>query len=104
MKVGVYPSQEELEDIKRKGTKVLRTRMVCKNKYETVIGSDGVARDRFLKWKSRVAVVGCSEVKAADLCWSFRVSGTEVGGVDHFVCEDICWDHRRDDIEGTCQA
>ena len=36
MKVGVYPSQEELEDIKRKGTKVLRTRMVYKRKYETV--------------------------------------------------------------------
>jgi len=106
MQVGVYPSKEELEDIKRKGTKVLRTRMVYKRKYETVIGPDGVARDRFLKWKARLAVVGCSEVKAVDLCWSTfspTIGMTAVRTIISLMC-DPKYDVRSYDLSGAFLA
>ena len=31
---------------------------------------DGQIRDRFLKWKGRLAAVGTGEVKSLDTCWS----------------------------------
>jgi hypothetical protein len=44
--------------------------MVYARKYESVVCDDGQIRDRFLKWKGRLAEVGTGEVKSLDTCWS----------------------------------
>jgi len=71
-KMGVYRelSDQELQEIKRQGKKILNAKMVTKRKYEAVVGKDGIVRDRFLKWKGRLAGVGTSEVKGVDMPWS----------------------------------
>ena len=66
MGVGVIPSEEEIADVIRRGHKILRAKMVYKRKYEIVVGKDGQARERFLKWKARLAVVGTGEVEGVD--------------------------------------
>ena len=70
MGVGVIPSEEELADVIRRGHKILRAKMVYKRKYEIVVGKDGQARERFLKWKARLAVVGTGEVEGVDTVWN----------------------------------
>ena len=57
MDVGVFPGEEELEKVRLRGERILRARMIYKRKYETVVGSDNVARERFVKWKARCAVI-----------------------------------------------
>ena len=63
-------SEEEQQKIEKMGHKILNAKMVTKRKYEAVLGKDGVVRDRFLKWKGRLACVGTSEVKGVDMPWS----------------------------------
>ena len=70
MGVFVDPSDEELRKIKEEGKRVLRCKMVYARKYESVQEPDGRIRDRFLKWKGRLAAVGTGEVKSLDTCWS----------------------------------
>ena len=70
MGVGVIPSEEEIADVIRRGHKILRAKMVYKRKYEIVVGKDGQARERFLKWKARLAVVGTGEVEGVDTVWN----------------------------------
>ena len=43
---------------------------VMSPKYESMMCYDGQIRDRFLKWKERLASVGTGEVKSLDTCWS----------------------------------
>ena len=70
MGVGVIPSHAEIEDVIRRGHKILRAKMVYKRKYEIVVGKDGQARERFLKWKARLAVVGTGEIEGVDTVWN----------------------------------
>ena len=106
MEVAVYPSEEELAEIRKRGTKILRTKMVYKRKYESIVGRDGIARDRFLKWKARLAVVGSSEVKAVDLCWSTfspTIGMTAVRTIISLMC-DPKYDVRSYDLSGAFLA
>ena len=64
MDVGEFPGEEELEKVRLGGERILRARMIYKRKYETVVGSDNVARERFVKWKARCAVIGCPEIRS----------------------------------------
>jgi hypothetical protein len=70
MEVFVLPSDEEVDEIRAKIKRVLRCKMVYARKYESVVCDDGQIRDRFLKWKGRLAAVGTGEVKSLDTCWS----------------------------------
>jgi hypothetical protein len=70
MGVFVLPSDQEMKEIRDHNKRVLRCKMVYARKYESVVGDDGQIRDRFLKWKGRLAAVGTSEVKSLDTCWS----------------------------------
>ena len=63
-------SESEISKIKAEGHRILNAKMVTKRKYEAVRGKDGMVRDRFLKWKGRLACVGTSEVKGVDMPWS----------------------------------
>jgi len=44
--------------------------LVCRRKYEAVVGDEKIARERFVKWKARCAVIGCPEVRGIDIMWS----------------------------------
>ena len=68
MGVFVLPSGQEMKDIRDLNKRVLRCKMVYARKYKSVVGDDGQIRDRFFKWKGRLAAVGTSEV--LDTCWS----------------------------------
>ena len=70
MGVFVEPSAEELRKIGEEAKRVLRCKMVYARKFESIQGSDGQIRDRFLKWKGRLAAIGTGEVKSLDTCWS----------------------------------
>jgi hypothetical protein len=70
MGVFVLPSDDEMEEIRVKNKRVLRCKMVYARKYESVMCDDGQIRDKFLKWKGRLAAVGTGEVKSLDTCWS----------------------------------
>jgi hypothetical protein len=70
MGVFVLQSDEEMDEIRAKNKRVLRCKMVYARKYESVVCDDGQIRDRFLKWKGRLAAVGTGEVKSLDTCWS----------------------------------
>jgi hypothetical protein len=59
MDVGEFPGEEELEKVRLGWERILRARMIYKRKYETVVGSDNVTREQFVKWKARCAVIGC---------------------------------------------
>ena len=61
MGVFVLPSDEEMDEIRAKNKRVLRCKMVYARKYDQI-------RDRFLKWKGRLAAVGTGEVKSLDTC------------------------------------
>jgi hypothetical protein len=70
--MGVFaePSSEELRKISEEAKRMLRCKMVYVRKFESVQGLDGQIRDRFLKWKGRLAAIGTGEVKSLDTCWS----------------------------------
>jgi hypothetical protein len=55
--IGVEMTSAEVKQVTDKGLRILQCKMVYKWKY--TIGEDG--KERFLKWKSRFAVVGSSE-------------------------------------------
>jgi hypothetical protein len=55
--IGVEVTQSEVKQVTDKGFRILQSKMVYKRKY--TIGEDG--KERFLKWKSWLAVVGSSE-------------------------------------------
>lgn len=44
--------------------------LVCRRKYEAVVGDEKIARERFVKWKARCTVIGCPEVRGIDIMWS----------------------------------
>jgi len=70
--LGVYQelSEQQLKRIKEEGHKILNAKMVTKRKYQAVRGKDGMVRDRFHKWKGRLAGVGTREIKGVDMPWS----------------------------------
>ena len=103
MDVGEFPGEEELDKVRRGGERILRARMIYKRKYETVVGSDNVARERFVKWKARCAVIGCPEVRGVDLTWSTfapTIGMTAVRTVISLMC-DPSFDVRSYDLGGA---
>ena len=70
MGVFVLPSEQEMKEIRDLNKHVLRCKMAYARKYESVVGDDGQIRNRFLKWKGRLAAGGTREVKSLDTCWS----------------------------------
>ena len=63
-------TDEEVKELKKLGTMILSARMVTKRKYEAIDIGNGVFRDRFLKFKGRLAAVGTREVQGLDTPWS----------------------------------
>jgi hypothetical protein len=55
--IGVEVTQSEVKKVTDKRFRILQCKMVYKREY--TIGKDD--KERFLKWKSRFAVVGSSE-------------------------------------------
>ena len=45
----MLPLDEEMDEIGAKNKRVLRCKMVCARKYESVVCDDGQIRDRFLR-------------------------------------------------------
>ncbi len=64
--IGVEVTQAEVKQVTDKGIRILQCKMVYKRKY--IIGEDG--KERFLKWKSRLAVVGSSEREGWETVYS----------------------------------
>jgi hypothetical protein len=64
--IGVEVTQAEVKQVTDKGIRILQCKMVYKRKY--TIGEDG--KERFLKWKSRLAVVGSSEREGWETVYS----------------------------------
>ena len=59
MSVGVLPDERQAQAVERdKKEQVLRSKMVYKHKYD-ILPTDGKAF--FLKWKARLAAVGCAQ-------------------------------------------
>ena len=63
--IGVEVTKEEVADFVEKGGKVLNAKFVYKRKYAIVQGVE-----QFLKWKSRMAVVGCAERQGWETVYS----------------------------------
>jgi hypothetical protein len=64
--IGVEVSPAEIKQVTEKGLRILQCKMVYKRKYH--IEEDG--KERFLKWKSRLAVVGSSEREGWETVYS----------------------------------
>ena len=64
--IGVEVTSAEAKQVTEKGLRILQCKMVYKRKY--AIGEDG--KERFLKWKSRLAVVGSSEREGWETVYS----------------------------------
>ena len=67
--VAVEPHPDELDRIKREH-KILRAKLVYKRKYLTVTMPDGSVREKFVKWKARLAIVGTSETEGVDCVYN----------------------------------
>jgi hypothetical protein len=67
--VAVEPHPDELDRIKREH-KILRSKLVYKRKYMTVTMPDGSVREKFVKWKARLAIVGTSETEEVDCVYN----------------------------------
>jgi hypothetical protein len=67
--VAVEPHPDELDRIKREH-KILRAKLVYKRKYMTVTMSDGSVREKFVKWKARLAIVGTEETEGVDCVYN----------------------------------
>ena len=63
-------TEEEIQKVLQEKRKILSAKMVTKRKYEAWTGRDGIVRDRFLKFKGRLACVGTREEKGVDMPWS----------------------------------
>jgi hypothetical protein len=64
--IGVEVTPAEVKQVTEKGLRILQCKMVYKRKYH--IGEDG--KERFLKWKSRLAGVGSSEREGWETVYS----------------------------------
>ena len=67
MQVGRELTQAQLEDVRRRGVRILRSKMIYKRKYE-ICPID--KKEYFKKWKARLAVIGCAETAGIDTLWS----------------------------------
>jgi len=65
MEIGVEVTPAEVRDVVEKGHRILQCKMVYKRKYVIENG-----KERFLKWKSRLAVVGSSEREGWETVYS----------------------------------
>jgi hypothetical protein len=63
--IGVEVTKEEVAEFIAKGGKILNAKFVYKRKYAIVNGVE-----QFLKWKSRMAVIGCSERQGWETVYS----------------------------------
>jgi hypothetical protein len=100
---GVYPSEKDIADIKRRGLKILRSKMVYQRKYENYTGRDGKVRERFLKWKARLAVIGTGEVLGVDTVWSTfspTIGFAAIRLIISLMC-DPAYDVRSYDLSGA---
>ena len=67
--VAVEPHPDELDRIKREH-KILRAKLVYKRKYMAVTMPDGSVREKFIKWKARLAIVGTAETEGVDCVYN----------------------------------
>ena len=68
MSVGVLLDERQAQAIEKdKKVQVLRSKMVYKRKYE-ISPTDG--KEYFLKWKARLAAVGCTQEPGVDTVWN----------------------------------
>jgi hypothetical protein len=63
--IGVEVTKEEVAEFIAKGGKILNAKFVYKRKYAIVNGVE-----QFLKWKSRMAVIGCAERQGWETVYS----------------------------------
>ena len=67
MQIGRELSAKQIEEVRRRGIRILRSKMIYKRKY-VICPTD--KKEYFLKWKARLAVIGCSETAGVDTLWS----------------------------------
>ena len=68
MSVGVLLDDKQARDLERdKRVQILRSKMVYKRKYQ-ISPTDG--KEYFLKWKARLAAVGCAQEPGVDTVWN----------------------------------
>jgi hypothetical protein len=73
--IGVEVTPAEVKQVTEKGLRILQCKMVYKRKYH--IDEDG--KEKFLKWKSRLTVVGSSEREGWETLYSYDLSGAFLG-------------------------
>ena len=78
--------------------------LVCRRKYEAVVGDEKIARERFVKWKARCAVIGCPEVRGIDIMWSTFAPtiGMTAGRAVISLVFNHVFDVRFYDLGGVC--
>jgi hypothetical protein len=64
--IGVEVTKDEVADFVSKGGKVLNAKFIYKRKYHIL----PTGEEQFLKWKSRMAVVGCAERQGWETVYS----------------------------------
>lgn len=68
MSVGVLLDDQQVRELERdKNVQILRSKMVYKRKYQ-ISPTDG--KEHFLKWKARLAAVGCAQEPGVDTVWN----------------------------------
>ena len=68
MSVGVLLDEDEVRKVEKdKTVQILRSKMIYKRKYQ-ISPTDG--KEYFLKWKARLAAVGCSQEPGVDTVWN----------------------------------
>jgi hypothetical protein len=68
MSVGVLLDESQAKAVEKdKQVQVLRNKMVYERKYE-ISPTDG--KEYFLKWKERLAAVGCAQEPGVDTVWN----------------------------------
>ena len=65
-----YPTEAEIEELKRSGRIIMNLKMVYVRKYESKKLEDGRIIDVFKKWKGRLAAQGTREMLGIDAPWS----------------------------------
>ena len=65
-----YPTEAEIQELKRSGRPIMTLKMVYVRKYESKKVADGRIIDVFKKWKGRLALQGTREMLGIDAPWS----------------------------------
>ena len=91
---------KDITDIKRRGLKIFVSKTVCQRKSNEYKGRDGNVRERFLKWKARLAVAGMGEVPGVWTTFSPTIKFAAFRLVVSLMCDPV-YDRRSYDLRGA---